>query len=434
MSNDNNRPRVKLQRQRSIHGVHYHIEKREEVVTRPFKMPPPDRDIRAYNRQVAGHASTTDTKFSGLLQCNDGTILKPILKEAQRREVEFYERLATSTDPDLVEMRNFVPRYYGCKKVTYNGHEQEYIILEDLTKKMLEPCIMDVKIGRRTWDPLATKEKIAREKEKYARCKEQFAFCIPGFQVYSLSSGKLQKYDKNFGKRLHGDKVIDAIRRYLNSERGGPARALVVRLAGELWRLQQWARRQRSVRLYAASLLLVYDAARLRVASPPAPHPRSKEKTYPALIRRRSIHSTHSPASAGSNFSGLMSSKGLIFKKLKPPPLSPMTSAQTSFATPPPIESTWTDAYDRVNQSHSPDHNYDENICKMKMSFRATLEDLVADPSGPNPLGIVKIIDFAHVFFNEKEEMRPDGNFIEGIENFVKIFDEILQEVKDQDI
>lgn len=86
--------------------------------------------------------------ISGLLQCNNGTLLKPIIKESQKREVDFYAKLFSSNDKDLIELRKYVPKYFGCKKFTYNGFEQEYIILEDLTERMLEPCIMDVKIGK----------------------------------------------------------------------------------------------------------------------------------------------------------------------------------------------------------------------------------------------------------------------------------------------
>lgn len=83
----------------------------------------------------------------GLLQCSDGTILKPILKESQKREAEFYERITSSNRPDLVQLRKFMPKYYGVRKFTYNGFEQDYIMLEDLTDGMLEPCVMDLKIG-----------------------------------------------------------------------------------------------------------------------------------------------------------------------------------------------------------------------------------------------------------------------------------------------
>jgi uncharacterized protein YebE (UPF0316 family) len=47
-----------------------------------------------------------------------------------------------------VQLREFLPKYYGCTKYTYNGYEQEYIMLEDLTQRMLEQCVMDVKIGK----------------------------------------------------------------------------------------------------------------------------------------------------------------------------------------------------------------------------------------------------------------------------------------------
>ncbi|KAM3957525.1 inositol phosphate kinase 2 [Aphomia sociella] len=431
MNNDHKKTKVHCRQHRSIHGIHYDIQKTEEVVTRPFKMGS-EREIQAYDRQVAGHTATKDTKYLGLLQCNDGTILKPILKEAQKREVEFYERLSKSTDPDLVEMRKFVPRYYGCKKVTYNGHEQEYIILEDLTKKMLEPCIMDIKIGKRTWDPLATEEKIKSEQMKYARCKQEFGFCIPGFQVYRVSTGRLHKYDKEYGKKLHGDMVREAILRYLNGWSGaaGACRPLLSALSSALWRLQRWARRQAALRLYAASLLLLYDAAKLP-RGPGGTH-RGSMENYPTPIRRRSIHSTHSPASAGSNFSGLLSSKGPVYKKVKSIPLAPMTLAQTSFAPPPPINSPWSDALERVNHSHSFDHNYDDKLCKMKMNFRAILDQMSSDGPDPNPWGTVKIIDFAHVFFNEEEDKGPDKNFIEGLDNFVQIIESILSETNDQ--
>lgn len=45
---------------------------------------------------------------------------------------------------------------------------------------------MDIKIGQRTWDPLADEEKIKCEQSKYYECKQGLGFCIPGFQVYDL--------------------------------------------------------------------------------------------------------------------------------------------------------------------------------------------------------------------------------------------------------
>ena len=40
----------------------------------------------------------------------------------------------------------------------------QFIKLCDITHGVREPCVMDIKIGRRTWDPLATEKK--REAEE----------------------------------------------------------------------------------------------------------------------------------------------------------------------------------------------------------------------------------------------------------------------------
>ncbi|KAH9635980.1 hypothetical protein HF086_015554 [Spodoptera exigua] len=273
--------------------------------------------------------------------------MKPIIKESQKREVDFYEHLKSSTQAELLELRGLVAKYFGNRKYTYNGFEQDYIILEDLTERMLEPCIMDVKIGKRTWDPLATEEKIKNEQSKYAACKQQYGFCIPGFQVYRLSTGKLCK---------------------------------------------------------------------ARVGCRPASVPR----------RRHSLHSVGS----GSNFSGQISSKGPVYKKLQSVPLSPMS--HSSFSPPPPIKSPWSEALASFNHNHSFEHNYENKLSKIKMNYRAMLDQLSYDSPTPNPWGTVKIIDFAHAFFNGDEEKQIDENFREGIDNFVEIFECFLRETDDQ--
>lgn len=85
----------------------------------------------------------------------------------------------------------------------------KFLELEDIAEGMSEPCIMDIKIGQRTWDPLAGAEKQNAEDSKYAASKKAYGFCIPGFQVYRLDSGKLQKFDKAYGKSLNEQSVVD---------------------------------------------------------------------------------------------------------------------------------------------------------------------------------------------------------------------------------
>ncbi|KPJ02486.1 Inositol polyphosphate multikinase [Papilio xuthus] len=427
--------------------VHYGLRPREDEMTaRPFVLPTESPEVHRYALQVAGHQTTKDTKYLGLLQCSNGRILKPILKESQKREVDFYERLASTKDPDLLELRKFTPQYYGVRQFAYNGHELEYIMLEDLTERMLEPCIMDVKIGKRTWDKFASAEKIASEESKYRRCKQEYCFCIPGYQVYRVDRGDLHKYGKDHGKRLHGHMVIAAIRNYLNAgcvgvEGGGgggaevsACRALVLQQVACLWALQRWASRARSLRLTSTSLLLVYDAARLRTCCtqyvPTATPTHFRNRSYKPIARRKSIHSTDSPT-AGSNFSGQLGSKGPVYRKVNSVPLSPMSVARNYFSPPPPITSPWSEALERLNHNHSFEHNYENKLSKIKMNYRATLDQLCSEMPHPNPWGTVKLIDFAHAYFDDDED-NVDYNFKEGIDSLVQIFEMLLQETDDQ--
>lgn len=143
-----------------------------------------------------------------MLKCKNGTVLKPITKiDLGNREIRFYEQLQTTSDMSLIELKEYCPNYQGTRMLNVNGKSVEFIILENITESMLEPCIIDIKIGKVTWDPLATPEKIAKEKEKYAECKNDVAFCIPGFQVHKISTGRLHKYNKEYGKKLNGETV-----------------------------------------------------------------------------------------------------------------------------------------------------------------------------------------------------------------------------------
>lgn len=75
---------------------------------------------------------------------------------------------------------------------------------------MQEPCIIDLKMGRRTWDPLASAEKKCAEDGKYVNCKQTVGFCVPGFQTFHIANdGVYKKYGKEYGKKLNENTVKD---------------------------------------------------------------------------------------------------------------------------------------------------------------------------------------------------------------------------------
>lgn len=58
----------------------------------------------------------------------------------------------------------------------------DYLILEDITHRFVNPCIMDLKMGQRVWDDLADQAKIERELKKYP-AQETLGFRIVGMRV-----------------------------------------------------------------------------------------------------------------------------------------------------------------------------------------------------------------------------------------------------------
>lgn len=147
----------------------------------------------------------------------DGSVLKAAVKPVcGAREIKFYENLTESvTDPNIEALRKLVPEYRGTVKMSFRGKTVDFIKLADITHDMSEPCVMDIKIGRRTWDPLATPEKIIAEEQKYEACKQNLGFCIPGFQVFDIKTGRIKRFGKEYGKKLDQKSVKEGERRRL---------------------------------------------------------------------------------------------------------------------------------------------------------------------------------------------------------------------------
>lgn len=272
-------------------------------------------------------------KLGMLKDQQDGSVLKAAVKPVcGAREITFYENLmGNSSDPSIAELRKLVPEYRGTVKMSFRGKTIDFIRLADISHDMGEPCVMDIKIGRRTWDPLATPQKIQAEKQKYEACKQNLGFCIPGFQVYDIKTGRIKRFGKEYGKKLNQNSVKDgnlkffsryffkydfliffvnfvcvlnilmitslfiilALKIFLNADTQ-LSRTLLKKFLSTLRSVQTWARSQTSLRLYSSSLLLAYDAKRLKnqIFCNRNYSNNSTVSSYGSLSRSSSIEST----------------------------------------------------------------------------------------------------------------------------------------------
>ncbi|XP_052899685.1 inositol polyphosphate multikinase-like [Anopheles moucheti] len=355
--------------------------------------------------QVAGHAFHKGTDSLGLLKSiDDGSVLKPVGKLlAGPREIKFYEQIAKATGEmrELVVLRELTPQYRGHRKLPVGGELIEFLMLEDLTQGMLEPCIMDVKIGRRSWDPMATEEKRRYEASKYGESRAAYGFCIPGFQFYSLQTGRLQRYGKEYGKKLTEVTVRDALRRFLNAD-GGLCRQQLIQFLTDLWNIQKWARTQTFYRLYASSVLLVYDARRLK----------------PVLLHagKKTPRTPNTPAPVGASGGGSTPNTPTV-----------CTTSVNEVGDVEPLQH-----YFQIQRGHSINHNYEEDIKIMKENYTFMLDNLVGSYED-KIWAKARMIDFAHTFpLPPTEPPAVDRNYLEGIDSLVKLFEDLLKDCEIQ--
>ncbi|GLH12419.1 Kinase [Gryllus bimaculatus] len=385
--------------------------------------------------QVAGHTFGDGKSELGMLKRKDGLVLKPIEKPVYgERELKFYQELQKATDPISVALRSFVPEFHGATVLKMQEKDVRFIVLKDATFGFAEPCIMDIKIGRQTWDPEASLEKMEGERKKYAECKRDLGFCIPGFQVYRIATGKVLKLGKDYGKRLNKNTVKDALRLFLNAE-AGLSRELMLQLLACLWRILCWYRSQRRFRFYSSSLLLVYDARKLR---------QCLRTDLPIRVNHQRPSTLKLSASTGSFNGGPLSpdhlalqgpcfelpsrsstsSAGSLSPSVPSTPTTPSTYKPASCFG----EDSWHVAFEKIRRTHSFINNYEKDLQSVKEDYSSQLDDLIsADRPGSRDFwATVKMIDFAHVFPTQNDE--PDTNYLDGLENLVNIFESLMEE------
>jgi len=211
-----------------------------------------DTEVSPLNTQVAGHGSEDDGQ-DGVLQNSRGLIFKPIQDSSRGlRELEFYQSITSSSKEDDVEIKRFIPKFYGDEKIN-NKH---YLVLENLTFGMSKPCVMDIKIGKITYGLDATEEKIARNKKSYPGTKGPFGFSVLGLITHS-DQGYVQ-HKKHFGKSLDQNNLDLILNNFLdvNSKYAlNLAKCFLIKLK----EIEAFFLSQKTYLLFGSSILFVYD-------------------------------------------------------------------------------------------------------------------------------------------------------------------------------
>ncbi|XP_061912399.1 inositol polyphosphate multikinase [Entelurus aequoreus] len=209
------------------------------------------------SHQVAGHKYGVDKV--GILQHPDGTVLKQLQPPPRGpREMQFYSMVYAEDccDPFLLQLQNHLPKYYGTWS-SPDAPNDLYMKLEDVTQHFVKPCIMDVKLGQRSYDPFASQEKREQQIRKYP-LMEEIGFLVLGMRVYKLCDDTFDTFDQHYGRGLLKDTIKDGLAKFFHNGvclRKDAVAASIRRVKTILG----WFESQRQLAFYASSLLFVYE-------------------------------------------------------------------------------------------------------------------------------------------------------------------------------
>lgn len=79
--------------------------------------------------------------------------------------------------------------------------------MDDLAYGIKFPAVIDFKMGRITFDPEASAEKIERQKLKYPPV-EKIGFQLIGMRVFNSADKTFSHYDKLFGRSLADEDLV----------------------------------------------------------------------------------------------------------------------------------------------------------------------------------------------------------------------------------
>ncbi|KAI3455194.1 hypothetical protein Pfo_011857 [Paulownia fortunei] len=229
--------------------------------------------LKVPDHQVAGHKAGGG-KLGPLID-DSGRFYKPLQgDERGSNEVAFYTSFSSNTKvPDHI--CRFFPKFYGTQLVEASDGSgmQPHLVLQDLTFGRVNPSVMDIKIGSRTWAPQAPEDYIQKCLKKDRESSSlTLGFRLSGLQIFeSRESGFWKPEKRSRVQSLSADEVRLFLKKFVSSNTSGVldskpdcAFASIVYggstgILSQLLELKAWFEDQTIYHFYSCSILMTFE-------------------------------------------------------------------------------------------------------------------------------------------------------------------------------
>lgn len=121
---------------------------------------------------------------------------------------------------------------------------------------MTRPCVLDIKVGKITYGPDATAEKIAKTKKGYVGTRGPFGFNVCGLVVDSGEG--MTRLDKKYGNSLCAETIHTVVENYIG-DKNAQAYELANYFIKKLKDIEVFFENQTVFHVFGSSLLFIYD-------------------------------------------------------------------------------------------------------------------------------------------------------------------------------
>lgn len=229
--------------------------------------------LKIPDHQVAGHQAVGGKL--GPLVDDSGRFYKPLQSDERgKNEAAFYTSFSSNTKiPDHIS--RFFPKFNGTQLVQASDGSgmQPHLVLEDLTFGRVNPSLMDIKIGSRTWAPQAPEDYVQKCLKKDREGSSlQLGFRLSGVQIYeSKESGFWKPDNRSWIQSLPADEVRLLLKKFVSSNTSKEldtkpdcAFASIVYggstgILSQLLELKAWFEDQTIYHFYASSILMMFE-------------------------------------------------------------------------------------------------------------------------------------------------------------------------------